>query len=307
MLHLAFSWLFILLHRPFYRRSRPVPGLQKDIDHVKVNSGCLCKSWETTDSFMDQICDKAARNIMELLAAWRKLYTLRYVPVTTAGVVFSAGTVFLLSALQTSPGARTARAFSQSLAQADLCVEYLLESGKSFQCANDIAEILRNLLQQELTARSRESPTIASSTIHREIAEMPDSPHASPTSRGAQAVFDNPVPFSQPPTQEPHDGWSPPGRIHVDPVDPAIPPEDQVIHEAYWAYVTTLPPSNGVSTSCQDVYDFGKAMEFSGSMYLEDELGSQLVVSGGAHSELTNEMEALLQAFTANNALYPME
>jgi hypothetical protein len=240
---------------------------------------------------------------MELLAAWRKLYTLRYVPVTTAGVVFSAGTVFLLSALQTSPGARTARAFSQSLAQADLCVEYLLEMGKSFQCANDIAEILRNLLQQELTARSRESPTIPASTIHREIAEMPDSPHASPTSRGAQATFDNPVPFSQPPLQEARDGW-PGGGNHSDPGDSAIP---QALHAAYWAYVTTLPPSNGVSTSCQDAYDFGKAMEFSGSMYIDEELGRQLVVADGAHPELTNEMEALLQAFTANNALYPME
>ena len=234
---------------------------------------------------------------MELLAAWRKLYTLRYVPVTTAGVVFSAGTVFLLSALQTSPGARTARAFSQSLAQADLCVEYLLESGKSFQCANDIAEILRNLLQQELTARSRESPTIPSSMIHREIAEMPDSPDVSPTRM---------APFSEPPPQEARDGW-PAGGFRSDPGDPTIPPEDQAFDEAYWAYVTTLPPSNGVSTSCQDVYDFGKATEFSGSMYIDEELGRQLVVSDGAHPELTNEMEALLQAFTANNALYPME
>ena len=37
-----------------------------------------------------------------------------------------------------------------SLSQAQLCVQYLLEIGKSWHCANNIAEILRNLLQEQL-------------------------------------------------------------------------------------------------------------------------------------------------------------
>jgi hypothetical protein len=36
MLHLAHFWLSILIHRPFYRRSRNLPS-EKDADHVKVN------------------------------------------------------------------------------------------------------------------------------------------------------------------------------------------------------------------------------------------------------------------------------
>jgi hypothetical protein len=37
MLHLAYWWLFILLHRPFFRRkSRPIASTDPEIDHVKV-------------------------------------------------------------------------------------------------------------------------------------------------------------------------------------------------------------------------------------------------------------------------------
>lgn len=38
MLHAAYWWLFILLHRPFYRRARMTHNGEKDIDHVKVSS-----------------------------------------------------------------------------------------------------------------------------------------------------------------------------------------------------------------------------------------------------------------------------
>ena len=39
MLHLAYWWLVILLHRPFFRRkSRPIHSADSEIDHVKVSS-----------------------------------------------------------------------------------------------------------------------------------------------------------------------------------------------------------------------------------------------------------------------------
>ena len=39
MLHLAYWWLVILLHRPFFhRKSRPVHSTDSEIDHVKVGS-----------------------------------------------------------------------------------------------------------------------------------------------------------------------------------------------------------------------------------------------------------------------------
>ena len=37
MLHLAYWWLFILLHRPFFqRKNRQIHSTDREIDHVKV-------------------------------------------------------------------------------------------------------------------------------------------------------------------------------------------------------------------------------------------------------------------------------
>ena len=42
MLHLSYWWLFILLHRPFVsRKSRPIHGADREIDHVKVSHSSL--------------------------------------------------------------------------------------------------------------------------------------------------------------------------------------------------------------------------------------------------------------------------
>ena len=88
---------------------------------------------------------------MELLGTWRSLYSLRYSPITLVQTAFSAGTIFLLVAVQAATGLRVAQeSLKHSLSQAQLCVQYLLEIGKSWQCATNIAEILRNLLQEQL-------------------------------------------------------------------------------------------------------------------------------------------------------------
>jgi len=88
---------------------------------------------------------------MELLDSWHSLYGVRYAPITLIQVVFSAGTVFLLSAVQAASGLRVGHgSLKHFLSQGELCIKYLLESGKSWQCATNIAEILRNLLQQQL-------------------------------------------------------------------------------------------------------------------------------------------------------------
>lgn len=126
MLHLAYWWLHILLHRPFYRREH---SSTIDTDHIKI-------------------CNRAAENIMELLTTWRTSFTLRLVPVTFVQVLFSAGTVFLLSAVQASAGLRLAtQALNHSRSQAELCIKYLSEIGQSWNCAINIGSILGNLLQ----------------------------------------------------------------------------------------------------------------------------------------------------------------
>ena len=47
MLHAAYWWLFILLHRPFYRRARVAHNGEKDIDHVKVRFNSQGAQWHT--------------------------------------------------------------------------------------------------------------------------------------------------------------------------------------------------------------------------------------------------------------------
>ncbi|KIM41300.1 hypothetical protein M413DRAFT_445331 [Hebeloma cylindrosporum] len=133
MLHLAYWWLFILLHRPFYnRKSRGIPTNNRQIDHVKL-------------------CSRAAENIMDNLATWRKLYTLRYCPITLIQAVFSAGTIYLLTAIHAGSGIRVAqKELRRSLDQEALVMQYLQEIGKSWQCATNIAGILKNLMHEQL-------------------------------------------------------------------------------------------------------------------------------------------------------------
>ncbi|KJA23958.1 hypothetical protein HYPSUDRAFT_39482 [Hypholoma sublateritium FD-334 SS-4] len=133
MLHLSYWWLFILLHRPFFqRKSRQIHSTDREIDHVKL-------------------CRRASENIMELLATWRSLYTLRYCPITLIQCVFSAGTVYLLTSVQASSGTRVAQKdLRHSMEQQTRVLQYLQEIGKSWQCATNIAGIMKSLMHEQL-------------------------------------------------------------------------------------------------------------------------------------------------------------
>ncbi|KAI0677740.1 hypothetical protein C8Q78DRAFT_1004170 [Trametes maxima] len=134
MLHLTYWWLLLLLHRPFYRRSKS-GGSGPEIDHVKL-------------------CNRAGDNIMLLLGIWNEKYSVRYLPITLMQVIFCAGTSFILSAVQATSGPRLGRvALTSALTQAEQCIRYLLICGKSFDCANHVASILSTVLQEQLKPR----------------------------------------------------------------------------------------------------------------------------------------------------------
>lgn len=195
MLHAAYWWLFILLHRPFYRRARPTHGGEKDIDHVKL-------------------CNRAAENIMELAETYRSLYSLRYVSITWVQVVFSAGTIFILSAVQATSGSRLAHvSLTHSLSQVDLCIQYLTETGRSWNCANNIAGILKNLRKEQLiprlNMRSIDESRISSSSrkgiglsLQSQISEDVKPPLTASTDSSSVATMDDDIPSvtSSPPT-----------------------------------------------------------------------------------------------------------
>jgi len=88
---------------------------------------------------------------MELSATYRSLYGLRYCPVTLIQTVFSAGTVYLLTAIQAGSGIRIAQKdLAHSLDQQKLVMTYLHEIGRSWQGATSIAGILKGLMEEQV-------------------------------------------------------------------------------------------------------------------------------------------------------------
>jgi hypothetical protein len=127
------------------------------IDHVQV-SILLFSPRIREPTCCSQHCNTAADHILELVETWRKLYTLRYVPILWIQIVYSAGTIYLLSAAQAGSGSPSAiQARNHSLAQAEACVQYLYQAGKSWQTARHVKQILEKLLKQ-LTTRIETRP-----------------------------------------------------------------------------------------------------------------------------------------------------
>jgi hypothetical protein len=91
---------------------------------------------------------------MSLYETWQSLYGLRYSPLTMIQTVFSAATIHLLSAAHAVSGPRLASvALKQSLRQLELCRFYLAEIGKSWAGAQNVDEILSDLIQKQLAPR----------------------------------------------------------------------------------------------------------------------------------------------------------
>jgi len=88
---------------------------------------------------------------MDLLTTWQELYGLRYCPITLIQIAFSAGTVYLLIAIQACSGVRVAqKELRYSLDQQRLILQHLTEIGRSWPGATKIAEILMRLTQDRL-------------------------------------------------------------------------------------------------------------------------------------------------------------
>lgn len=88
---------------------------------------------------------------MEHLATWRSLYSLRYAPITMIQILFSAGTVYLLVAIQASSGVRMAqKELGYSSDKQKLVMQCLQEVGASWKGATNISGILKKLMQEQL-------------------------------------------------------------------------------------------------------------------------------------------------------------
>lgn len=97
---------------------------------------------------------------MELAGIWRKHFLLRYVPITMIQVVSAAATIFVVAAVQAVSGPRIAHGALESAEKsAGIAIQYLREVGESFASAANVANILQNLIQEQVqTRKARRSP-----------------------------------------------------------------------------------------------------------------------------------------------------
>ena len=107
----------------------------------------------TDNTFFGQLCNAAAEHVVELLHTWRTLFTLRYSPIMLVQIIFAAGQVYLLSAIQATVGAYTTIPLSDSLSKLDLCVQYLSETSRTWRSADGINAILVKLVREQLKPR----------------------------------------------------------------------------------------------------------------------------------------------------------
>lgn len=81
-------------------------------------------------------------------------YNLRYVSTTHVQFTFSAGTIFVLSAIQAISGPRLGRVtLASSLSQIETCLEYLSIIGRSWETAECAREILLSFFDETLKPR----------------------------------------------------------------------------------------------------------------------------------------------------------
>ncbi|KAG8842191.1 hypothetical protein FRC20_004583, partial [Serendipita sp. 405] len=128
MVNMAHQWIQIILHRPFYRLTR--------------NKG---------DRSIKR-CDSGCEKILQYLAAWRRLYGLRYVPITVVQIAFVAGTTCLLKAIQSVNMPEKRRGALDDVRE---IVRTLNEMARTWKAARQSAEALKALLHEQVSASER--------------------------------------------------------------------------------------------------------------------------------------------------------
>ncbi|KAF7293010.1 Zn(2)-C6 fungal-type domain-containing protein [Mycena indigotica] len=170
MLHCEYWWSFVVLHRPFFsRKASPIQQSDREIDHVKL-------------------CKRAAENILDLTEVWSNLYTLRYTNVTMLQVLYGAGTIFVLLALQATASARIAHTQLQTaLTQAEQCIFYLRDMGQTWATALQTGDALGKILHDKAY------PIISRRLAHKGVRLSALMPNPSPVNQPLRPQQDNVV------------------------------------------------------------------------------------------------------------------
>ncbi|KAF7329676.1 Zn(2)-C6 fungal-type domain-containing protein [Mycena kentingensis (nom. inval.)] len=132
ILHCEYWSYFIFLHRPFFSRKSNRGAGDREVDHVKL-------------------CKRAAENIVDICETWSKLFSLRYAPAPLFQVIFSAGTIHMLLALQATSSVRIAHvALQTALSKVEQCIQFIRDIGQTWVSGGRVAAVLEGILEDKL-------------------------------------------------------------------------------------------------------------------------------------------------------------
>ncbi|KAG8704504.1 hypothetical protein FRC09_003487, partial [Ceratobasidium sp. 395] len=136
VLNIAYWWLLMLLHRPFYAR------VQRPASHASAE--------QPPTSFTDlsvKFCDRAATKIVQLVTLFDQCHGLKYFPLNMLQVIFMTGATLLVQAATLSGLAVKKRMEAHDGTRK--CIYALRTASHTWECAKVSASHLEHLLQEQ--------------------------------------------------------------------------------------------------------------------------------------------------------------
>ncbi|KAG9106780.1 hypothetical protein FRC07_008740 [Ceratobasidium sp. 392] len=166
VLNVAYWWLLMLLHRPFYARTiRPA-------SHASAE--------QPPTSFTDlsvKFCDRASTKIVQLITLYDQCHGLKYFPLNMLQVIFVTGATLLVQAATLSGLAVKKRMDAHDATRK--CIYALRVASHTWDCAEISASHLEHLLQEQTGEQNGSemptlpqmprSPSVTSSPLARQI------------------------------------------------------------------------------------------------------------------------------------------
>ncbi|KAG8767435.1 hypothetical protein FRC12_006261 [Ceratobasidium sp. 428] len=174
VLNIAYWWLLMLLHRPFYAR------VQRPASHASAE--------QPPTSFTDlsvKFCDRAATKIVQLVTLFDQCHGLKYFPLSMLQVIFMTGATLLVQSATLSGLAVKKRMEAHDGTRK--CIYALRTASHTWECATISASHLEHLLQEQTGELSGSgmstlasiplSSSVTSSPLTRQI-PLAGGPHA---------------------------------------------------------------------------------------------------------------------------------
>ncbi|CAE7223899.1 unnamed protein product [Rhizoctonia solani] len=144
VLNIAYWWLLLLLHRPFYART------------VRSASNTSADSPTSFTELSVKICDRATVKIVQYVMLFDKYHGMRYFPISMLQVIFMAGATLLVQSATLSESALKKRADAHDRTRK--CIYALQSAAQTWDCAELSAHHLLALLQEQTGETSVQMP-----------------------------------------------------------------------------------------------------------------------------------------------------